>query len=384
MAPNATPAPRSDKGRRMQHQATAVILCLGEATRMRPMTLHQPKALLPFCGRPLIEYTLEALLQDGLRDIVIVGGPEADALSDYEAWGRARKLGIRVIRRGLEFGSAGVVASILESGLAVGDDLLIVYGDSLLSLDFVALLDAHRRHVDSGGAVTMGCHRPPDLAVEGETRSRYGVVWLDDRQRVTRFVEKPPTGHVSGGMAHAGVFVLDRRAVRRIPASRPLDFSADVFQKWAQVEASPVFGFDLHPGFRFDIGTPADYRARQLEVLRGEIALDHVPRELVRPIARSPQTATRDAAVMLGCGCRIAEDVVFRGANVIGDRVSVGSGSQISNSVLLADTWIGDSVCISDAVIAEGCRIGPNVRIVSGTVLGDHSVVTSNRTAPGA
>ena len=52
----------------------AVILAAGEGKRVRPLTRGRPKALLPVANRPIIEYVIEALLKNGIRDIVVVVG----------------------------------------------------------------------------------------------------------------------------------------------------------------------------------------------------------------------------------------------------------------------------------------------------------------------
>lgn len=49
----------------------AMILAAGKGERMRPLTLHTPKPLVPAAGKPLIEYHLEALARAGVRDVVI-------------------------------------------------------------------------------------------------------------------------------------------------------------------------------------------------------------------------------------------------------------------------------------------------------------------------
>jgi NDP-sugar pyrophosphorylase family protein len=50
----------------------AVILAAGEGKRVRPLTRSRPKALLPVANRPIIEYIIEALLKNGVRDIFVV------------------------------------------------------------------------------------------------------------------------------------------------------------------------------------------------------------------------------------------------------------------------------------------------------------------------
>ena len=66
-------------GERMQ----AVILAAGEGKRVRPLTRGRPKALLPVANRPIIEYVIEALLKNGIRDIVVVVGYRKEQVTRF-------------------------------------------------------------------------------------------------------------------------------------------------------------------------------------------------------------------------------------------------------------------------------------------------------------
>jgi glucose-1-phosphate thymidylyltransferase len=52
----------------------AVILVAGEGQRLRPFTVNRPKAMLSIAGKPILQYAVEALAQNGIRDIVLVVG----------------------------------------------------------------------------------------------------------------------------------------------------------------------------------------------------------------------------------------------------------------------------------------------------------------------
>ena len=69
----------------------AMILAAGKGERMRPLTLHTPKPLLPVAGKPLIEYHLERLAQAGFREVVInhawLGEQIEQYIGDGSRWG---------------------------------------------------------------------------------------------------------------------------------------------------------------------------------------------------------------------------------------------------------------------------------------------------------
>src|SRR5512137_558576 len=61
----------------------AVILAAGEGKRVRPLTRSRPKAMIPVANRPIIEYVIEALLKNGIRDIVVVVGYREEEVTRF-------------------------------------------------------------------------------------------------------------------------------------------------------------------------------------------------------------------------------------------------------------------------------------------------------------
>lgn len=131
----------------------ALIFCAGKGERMRPLTLHTPKPLLPAGGKPLIVWHLEKLAAAGVREVVVntswLGAQFAPALGNGERWG----LRLHFIDEGptpLETGGG-----ILNALPLLGDaPFLVVNGDVWTDLDFATLPhapagDAHLVLVDN-------------------------------------------------------------------------------------------------------------------------------------------------------------------------------------------------------------------------------------------
>jgi NDP-sugar pyrophosphorylase family protein len=344
---------------------------------MRPLSLRLPKALLPFCGRPLLEYALEVLLQHGVRNVVVVAGRCDQDFEQFESWGKERGISVGIARRGLEHGSAGVVRDVARERLARTEDILVIYGDSLISLDVGGLVSAHKACKAAACGVTIAYHTPCDLVVPGKPHTNYGILWVDSDRRVVRFVEKPAVEQLTSRYANAGVFVLSQNVFECFSEARPLDFAGGVFEQLVGAQGTQVYAFDIGSGYRFDIGTVLDYWEKQIAVLRGEIVLDGVPWSLVRGSASLRGTSHVEGRAMIGRDCRIQDRVALVGYNVIGSRVSIGADSVISNSVVLDDTTIGESVRVTDAVIGASCRVGDRAVLRRGSILGDFSVLRS-------
>lgn len=362
----------------MMQRTAAILPCLGEGSRMRPFSVGTPKVFLPFCGRPLLEYTLEQVRLYGIGTVVLVVSLSDTVSERYIRWGRDRGLKLIIAKRGLEFGSAGVVRHIVQATkeLKKFSDFLVVYPDSVLSIDFGKMAKVHAARKADGCLLTVCHHKPEDLITKGQPHSNYGVLLTNRAARITSFVEKPAVTRIDmHHAASAGAIILDRRVLRLFPQSQPLDLSRDVIEPLARGGKSPVFGFDIGSGFRHDVGTIAEYVRKQFDVLSGRLTVTGVPTRYIHgdgPL-RGGGTLTGKASV--GPGCIFEKGVQLCGFNVIGRNVRVGRGSLIEDSVILDKTIVRSGVRIKGAVIGANCVIGDGIALGRGTALGDFSQV---------
>jgi glucose-1-phosphate thymidylyltransferase len=165
----------------------AVILAAGYATRLYPLTLDRPKALLAVGGRPMVEHLLEQLQGvDGLDGIYLVTNSKfADAFRDWATgWAGTE---VTIVDDGTadeetKLGAIGDLAlTIREAG--IDDDLIVLAGDNLFS-DSLAPFGEFARQKD---APALGVYDVGDL----DAIRRYNAIELDEDDRLTFFEEKP-------------------------------------------------------------------------------------------------------------------------------------------------------------------------------------------------
>jgi len=365
----------------MWRDATAVVLCLGQANRMRPLSLSRPKCLLHFCLRPLLAYTLEGLARHNVKRVVLVVTEPVSDWLEFEAWGRERDIQVHVMARGLGLGSAGAVKSaaqeLFSSGAVPISELIVIYGDSLLDLDFTGLIQAHRERSTRGGIITVAYHTPVDLVEEGLERTNYGVLQTTTGGRVVRFEEKPHLRNLFSRSASAGVFVIDPDLLQAFPERTPTDLSRDLIAPLTDSGTVGVYGFDISPGYRFDIGTIRAYRGRQLDVVCGRLSLNGVPAAFTPGNPPNFTQCILEGPAMIAASSVIAAGVVLSGANVVGSDVRIGHGSRIRDAILLDGANVGANVDIVGSVVGSSATIGDGVQLAEGSVLGDWSVIRS-------
>jgi glucose-1-phosphate thymidylyltransferase len=167
----------------------AVVLAAGYATRLRPLTNRVAKPLLPLAGRPMVDYLADKIDEVEEVDAVHVVTNSRFA-PDFEAWAASRsgRLPVRVHDDGTRsnddrLGAIGDLRFVIERAGLEDDDLLVVAGDNLFDFS----LEDYVRFWRSRGGSAIGVHDVGDLALARQ----YGVVELDDVDRVVSLVEKP-------------------------------------------------------------------------------------------------------------------------------------------------------------------------------------------------
>ena len=143
----------------------SVILAAGMGTRMRPLTYHMPKCLVPMHGRPVLEYTLDSLDRVGVDECVIVVGYRASQIESLIGQ-RFREMRITYVENEV-FETTNNIYSFWLAGSNMDDDILFLEGDLLFDHDIicdvlsnpnpnVAVVDAYQEHMDGTVIIADG------------------------------------------------------------------------------------------------------------------------------------------------------------------------------------------------------------------------------------
>jgi len=181
---------------------SVIVLSGGFGTRLRSALADQPKCLAPVCGRAFIDYLLESVAAAGFEHVVLATGYLAGEVQQHCKEGQDWGLKISYSREEEPLGTAGAMR--LAEPICRGDIVIVMNGDSHVSVSFEKLLSYHARHQ---GAATM-------VLAEVQDRRRFGTVEFERGGRVIRFEEKG--GH-GAGWVNAGVYALDREVLNSVP-----------------------------------------------------------------------------------------------------------------------------------------------------------------------
>jgi len=177
-----------------------IILAAGYATRLYPLTMTQPKPLLPVAGKPMVEYVLDNLAPIGGIDRIIVV-TNAKFAGHFQRWAdnyreTKAKLNFTVVNDGStddtnKLGAIGDIHYVLKTQ-NVDDDIIVVAGDNLFS----EKLEGFGQFVREKNAPVLAVYDVGNL----EEIKKYNSISVDGAGRITFFEEKPknPTSTITG------------------------------------------------------------------------------------------------------------------------------------------------------------------------------------------
>lgn len=237
----------------------AMILAAGEGSRLRPLTLQNPKVLLPIAEVPLIQYTLFWLKSHGIQEVAINLYHLGDKIKDF--LGDGSQFGMR-IHYSLEETLLGTAGGVRRMEPFFDGTFAVVYGDVLTNFDLSAMSKVHR---DKRAIATLALF-------EASAARDVGIVVINARGRVIDFVEKPKSLSPNPRpLCNGGIYILEKEMLDYIPGNGFFDFAYDIFPKLIQLDL-PIYGYVLTPeDYLIDIGSIHKYQKANEDVRAGKV-----------------------------------------------------------------------------------------------------------------
>ena len=351
----------------------AILLAGGVGTRLRPLTLHTPKPVVPIFDRPFLYYQIDLLRQIPEIDEVILSlSYQPERIETMIGDGTASGLRLRYVVEPSPRGTGGAV-KFAEPYL---DDTVIVFnGDVLTELDLAAVLRLHRERNARATIVLTPVDNP----------SAYGLVETDPDGNVVRFLEKPSADEITCDTINAGIYILEPETFDRIPKETKYSIERMYFP--SLVERGETFVAHIDRGYWLDIGTPAKYVQGHRDIMDGRcraapFASVGAGATVIAPDATIDPTASIEGPCFIGAGARIDADVTLTAHTVVGASCHVQAGATLDSVIVWPETVIGVDASIADTVIGHRCRIEEHAILGPGQMLGDGSVVTAYSQLP--
>ena len=137
----------------------AVIMAGGKGTRLRAITNDEiPKPMATVAGKPILQWQIECLREQGVTDVVLIVGHLGEKIQDFFGDGKAFGVDIRYIQETTPLGTAGALS--LLPPLLKEDAFFLVFGDVLFDIDLGRMLTFHR---EKQARATLSIQTPTPL-----------------------------------------------------------------------------------------------------------------------------------------------------------------------------------------------------------------------------
>jgi len=327
-----------------------LILAGGEGQRLRPFTANKPKVMISIAGKPMLQYVIESLAQNGIRNIVLVVGYKREQVFDYLGTGEGFGVHITYVTQKKQLGTAHALA---QAKAAVEDEFLVLSGDNLIEADAIAQFVATKPQ-----AV---------LAKRIDNPARYGVVTIEEGI-VRDIIEKPE--QAESNIVNTGIYAFSKEIFDFIESE--LDIPVVLNNMIAQgkhLNAHQTDGTWLDVVYPWDILSLNDRVMRQIQANLGGTIETGVSLKGVVSVGKDTVIRSNSyiaGPVIIGDNCDIGPNVCLLPATSIGDNVVISSFTEVKNSVIGNDVNIGPGCIIQDSVIDRGSVIGGQFTACSG------------------
>lgn len=350
-------------------ECIAMLLAGGEGRRLGVLTKDLAKPAVHFGGKyRIIDFTLSNCVNSGIDTVGVLTQYQPLVLNQYlgigSPWGLDRRGGgMHVLppyvrSKGGTWYKGTANAIYQNMGFIEGYDpeyVLIISGDHIYKMDYDELLESHKRNrADATIAV---------ITVPWAEASRFGILSVDEDDRVVEFAEKPK--QPNSNLASMGVYIFTwkvlKEALIRDEATQGSsnDFGKDIIPTLLE-DGARLFTHRFD-GYWKDVGTIDSLWEANMDLLEDEPALNLNDRSWriysVNPNMPahylSPSSSVQSSLINEGC---VVEGTVNR--SVLFQCVSIGEGSFIEDSVIMPNAKIGKNARIVRAIVGDGAVVG--------------------------
>jgi mannose-1-phosphate guanylyltransferase len=343
----------------------AMILGAGKGTRVQPITHEIPKPMIPLVRKPVMEYLIELLKKHGVDQIMVNTSHLAPIIENYFRDGEQFGVSMAYSYEGYvesgvaissPVGSAGGMKKIQDFSGFFDETFIVLCGDAWIDLDISKALEIHRKKNAIASVIIR--------EVPNEEVFKYGIVALDEDDRILQFQEKPDPKEAISNLANTGIYIFEPEIFNYIPSGVAYDIGGELFPKLAQ-ENLPFIGINL-PFQWLDIGNVQDVWTVTSQILNGEVKGFKMPGREVRPGVHVGINLSVDfdrvnitPPVYIGGSTKIEAGATIVGPAVLGASCVVEAGAVIKNCIVEDYTRLTSQANLEGKIIFGSKCIDP-------------------------
>jgi len=288
-----------------------MILAAGLGTRLRPLTLDRPKALMPVGNRPMIDRVIEYLKRYNTAELIVNAHHHQEQLVAHLDEGRPFGLNIRVKVEPEILGTGGGIKN--TEGFWDDKPFVVINGDILTDIDLNRAYEAHQKE---GNLITLIFH----------DCEPFNQILINERLDIMDIAPKACPGR----LAFTGIHIIEPEILSRIPKDRFYNI-IDCYRELIS-QGGPIRAFVSKGHYWRDVGTIESYLFANKEVLQ-------------------------ENQITAGPGCRIHESVRLKEWAVIGKDTNLEEGVEIRRSVLWERVKVKKGLRVIDSIVTSSKEV---------------------------
>jgi len=225
----------------------AVILSGGLGTRLKSVIKDIPKPLAEVCGKPFLCYILDFLIKHGIERVILSVGYKWEVIKDFFG-SQYKNLKLEYAVEDILLGTGGGLKNALK--YVYEEEVFVLNGDTFFDIDLNLFYTLHKSK-NSKLSIALK---------EMENTERYGVVKIDENNRIVSFLEK---GKRVSGFINGGIYLLNISFFNALAPEGNFSLEKDFLERF--YKEYEFFGFPFD-GYFIDIGVPEDYERAKKEL----------------------------------------------------------------------------------------------------------------------
>lgn len=234
----------------------AVIMAGGKGTRIASVNSEVPKPMIPIGGKPILEYTVEMLKNQGYTEIVLVVGHMGEIIKSYFQDGAKWGVSVSYIVEETPLGTAGALYYLKDR---ITSDFLLINGDIIFDVDIQKFAEYHRARHCTATILTHPNSHPYDS----------GLIIAGEDGRVSRWLTKEDERTWYRNRVNAGIHMLSPRVFDYFTSLQKTDLDRDILKQL--IPEGELYCYDS-PEYVKDMGTPDRYEAVTKDLATGKVA----------------------------------------------------------------------------------------------------------------